>query len=571
MDAVTIHRGDADPTVPTNSAATHHHRRYSKMQVAKKTSILLLIALSATALFQSQHDTNTFVLGRIYAARDTLFSQSMSMSMPRRPQGIDTRRARFLKAAGTSPITSIAKGSAARAKAVTAEGADMAWEKSESLLRQLHPGRDDSKKGGGAEENVLHRALEGLLGIFNRDKRDGGHNNPTNTAKKDQIQKRDEKQRNRRLKATVNEEQQTPSNPNVGGFFFDVLSTVSNSPIAAAILIFCGVAFLIVSVAMSPDSRRLRRLANSHENRTIVLDEEEAEIVEFYEKEMECGMMQSIPFLEDDRHTEDDCNEDDTDNEKRKGQSVIRSSSSDSSLTRHFKGEARVSQCDSYYSRVLQDINSFDELEDDQEDEVDDGVDECGEMRQDERREDESCPRDDAEEVIGELDAVLVKEDDQMKATTQEQNSSEDTDRPSSPSSSSSSMSSLTSEVYADIEAPPPQPLEVGEISSRSSNVTSPTLITPRRRKNLEKKNSRHVSFSPEVKVREIPRQINSEMSSSEKYLYLMLLTVAVVITFCSLLPAPHPKLSVPISDMSAGEMIQRADTILKSQWEVEL
>ena len=132
-------------------------------------------------------------------------------------------------------------------------------------------------------------------------------------------------------------------------------------------------------------------------------------------------------------------------------------------------------------------------------------------------------------------------------------------------------MSSLTSEVYADIEAPPPQPLEVGEISSRSSNVTSPTLITPRRRKNLEKKNSRHVSFSPEVKVREIPRQINSEMSSSEKYLYLMLLTVAVVITFCSLLPAPHPKLSVPISDMSAGEMIQRADTILKSQWEVEL
>jgi hypothetical protein len=60
-------------------------------------------------------------------------------------------------------------------------------------------------------------------------------------------------------------------------------------------------------------------------------------------------------------------------------------------------------------------------------------------------------------------------------------------------------------------------------------------------------------------------------MSSSEKYLYLMLFAVAIIIAFCSLLPAPHPSLSVPISHMTAGEMIQRADTMLKSQWEVEL
>ena len=89
-----------------------------------------------------------------------------------------------------------------------------------------------------------------------------------------------------------------------------------------------------------------------------------------------------------------------------------------------------------------------------------------------------------------------------------------------------------------------------------------------KRRRSVERKSkaSRRVSFSPEVKVREIPRQ-----TSSERHLYLMLLTVAIVIAFCSLLPAPHPSLSVPITDMTAGEMIQGVDNILMSQFEVEL
>lgn len=557
---VAIDRGDADHAVPTNSAT---HRR--GLYLATRAAILLVIALSATALLQTQHDTKTLVLDRIYTARYALSSQSTVVLgwVNRLPQVIDTRRTLFLKAV-SSPLTSSTKGAVGRAKAVTAEGADMAWEKSESLLRELHPGRDDSKKRGGAEDNVLQRALEGLQGIFNRNKKEGGQKHVMADTKKVQIQKRDKKEGHRLLKATDDAEQQTPSNQDVGGFFFDALSTVSSSPIAAAILIVCGFAFLIISVAMSPDSRRLRRLADSHENRTIVLDEDEAEIVEFYEKEMESGMMQSIPFLEDDSQT-DECREDEDDEEKKRGQSFIRSPSSDSSLNRHLSGEARVSQCDSYYSRVLQDISSFDELDNDQEDE-EDCANECGEKR---RQEGESSPRDDAdevmaetdaEEVIAETDAGLVKEDDRMQPPTQEHNINKDADRPSSPPSSRSSISSLTSEVYADIESPPPQPHEMVDLFS-NSNVTSPALTIPRR----------SVSFSPDVKVREIPRHFNSEMSSSEKYLYLMLFTVAIIIAFCSLLPAPHPSLSVPISHMTAGEMIQRADTMLKSQWEVEL
>mmetsp|Transcript_5128 Transcript_5128/g.7446 ORF Transcript_5128/g.7446 Transcript_5128/m.7446 type:complete len:272 (+) Transcript_5128:3-818(+) len=271
-------------------------------------------------------------------------------------------------------------------------------------------------------------------------------------------------------------------------------------------------------------------------------------------------MMQNFHFLDEDDCHVDDCREDHADDERIRGQSFIRRPSSDSSLNRHLSGETRVSQCDSYYSRVLQDITSFDE--DDSEGEENSSA-EIGERCQDEREARDLSPRDKAEEVVAaERDAILIEEDEQLKTPTEGQNSNEGIDAgcPSSPPSSDSSISSLTSEVYADIEsALPQQPQELGEISQAAT--PRPTMTRKRR----------SVSFSPQVKVREIPRQVNSELSSTEKYLYLMLFTVAIVITFCSLLPAPHPSLSVATSDLTAGELIQRADTILKSQWEVEL
>lgn len=554
MDNITIDRGDADPTVVTNSAAATSRTRSCKVQVAR----ILVVALSGAALLQSQYVSKTAVLGRIDMARDTLSSQSIMVSgwVNHLPQVIDTRRTLIVDAA-ISTITSSIKDAAGRAETMTVEGAGMVWERSQSLLRQLHSETDDKQRRRAPEENVLHRALEGLQGIVNRNKRDGGKKRGMNVLKNDQIQAKDERQGHRRLMATEHEEQQASSNQEMGGLFL----TVSTSPIAAVILIFCGIVFLIVSIAIaSNDSRRLRRLANSHENRTIVLDEEEAEIVEFYEKEMESGMMQSFHFLDEDDCHVDDCREDHADDERIRGQSFIRRPSSDSSLNRHLSGETRVSQCDSYYSRVLQDITSFDE--DDSEGEENSSA-EIGERCQDEREARDLSPRDKAEEVVAaERDAILIEEDEQLKTPTEGQNSNEGIDAgcPSSPPSSDSSISSLTSEVYADIEsALPQQPQELGEISQAAT--PRPTMTRKRR----------SVSFSPQVKVREIPRQVNSELSSTEKYLYLMLFTVAIVITFCSLLPAPHPSLSVATSDLTAGELIQRADTILKSQWEVEL
>lgn len=560
MDNVTIDRGDADPPAVIDSAATSR-----RGTIARNGGRLIVIAVGAAALLQLQHVSKTEVLGRIYMARDTLSSQSMMVSgwVGHLPQVIDARRTTLIDTV-ISPLTSSIKDVAGRAETMTAESADMVWERSQSLLRHLHPTADDSKKGVVAEEqnNVLHRALEGLQGIFHKNKKEGGQ---LNGNKKDQSQKTDQRQGHRRLKATENEEQQTPSNHNKGGLFL----YMSSSPIAAAILIICGTIFLIVSVAMaSGDSRRLRRLADSHENRTIVLDEEEAEIIEFYEKEMESGMMQSSPFLEDDGH---DCRDDDADEEQKRDQSFIRRPASDSSLNRQLSGESRVSQCDSYYSRVLQDITSFDEDEDDQERQEPPLVEEIGEKSQKEGEEGEYFARDKAdaeEEAAAEPDACIVEENVQLRAPTQDQHNEDDgdTDCPSSPPSSESSISSLTSEVYADIESPLPQQQSAQEIGANSSGsiITSPELTLNRERR-------RSVSFSPDVRIREIPRQVNSEMSSSEKYLYLMLFTVAIIITFCSLLPAPHPSLSVPITDLTAGEMIQRADTILNSQWEVEL
>lgn len=560
MDNITIDRGDAEPTVVTNSAAATSRTRSCKVQITR----ILVVALSGAALLQFQYVSKTEVLGRINMARDTISSQSIMVSgwVNHLPQVIDTRRTLLVDAV-ISPLTSTIKDAAGRAETVTAEGAGIVWERSQSFLRQLHSGADDNQRRRAPEENVLHRALEGLQGIVNRNKRDGGKKRVMKVLKNDQFQTRDDRQGHRRLMATEREEQQTPSNQDMGGLFL----AVSSSPIAAVILIFCGIVFLIVSIAIaSDDARRLRRLATSRENRTIVLDEEEAEIVEFYEKEMESGMMQSFHFLDEDDCHVDDCREDHADDERIRGQSIIRRPSSDSSLNRHLS-ETRVSQCDSYYSRVLQDITSFDEDEDDSGNEESSSVEGTGNKRQDELEAADPSPRDKAEEITAEGGAILIEEDEQLKTiATQCQNSDEDIDvgHPSSPPSSDSSISSLTSEVYADVEsALPQQPQELGDISSSSQAGLTPRPIMTRKR--------RSVSFSPQVKVREIPRQVNSEMSSTEKYLYLMLFTVAIVITFCSLLPAPHPSLSVATSDLTAGELIQRADTILKSQWEVEL
>ena len=68
-----------------------------------------------------------------------------------------------------------------------------------------------------------------------------------------------------------------------------LLSSLRNSPLAASVLVLVGMISIVASFIASSDSRRLNRMAARYEGRTIVMDEEEAEILEFYEKEMEAG------------------------------------------------------------------------------------------------------------------------------------------------------------------------------------------------------------------------------------------------------------------------------------------
>ena len=561
MNALIIDRGDADfegclEETYSNCSLKHtasSSRRISKVQMVKTAAVLLVGASAVTFLQSDSHDITARIKDRYNNGRDNLLPKLVAASdwVNQLPEVIDTRRTMIMEAV-MSPNSKLSR----RTKTLTSEGSDMVWEQSQRILRQLRLRREDSKKGVATEGNVLLRAFGGLQGIFDANRKDGKKKGVVKGASHDQGQREDELQAHRRLNAADPEEMQTHSEQDVEGLFL----ALSSSPIAAAILIFCGIIFLIASVTVaSDDSRRLRRLAASPENITIVLDEEEAEIVEFYEKEMESGMMHSFSLLEDDSSV-DDCRDDTACEEQQLIHSIIKRPSSDSSLTRHLSGEGRVSQCDSYYSRVLHDITSFDDLEDEQEDEEDEpasSVDE--EEHLTEQNGESSTLRDEveAEGIIHEPQARHVEVEGHIDASFQAHSNDE------GPISSESSISSLTSEMYVDAVSSIPQSQEEGQILP-ICNATLPT-------RSMTRKKKRSVSFSPQVRVREIPRQVNSEMSPSEKYLYLMLLTVAVVITFCSLLPTPHPSLSVPIADLTAGEMIQRADTILSSQWEVEL
>ena len=100
--------------------------------------------------------------------------------------------------------------------------------------------------------------------------------------------------------------------------------------------------------------------------------------------------------------------------------------------------------------------------------------------------------------------------------------------------------------------------------------TTPPTSNLHKRQGDTTRQYSRRVSFSPEVRIREIPRaqpRRNNELSS-ESYLYIMLFSVAIAIAVFSLVPA-HPSLS-PHS-LTGGEILQRAESMLSSQYDVEL
>ncbi|KAL3807147.1 hypothetical protein ACHAXA_011771 [Cyclostephanos tholiformis] len=191
--------------------------------------------------------------------------------------------------------------------------------------------------------------------------------------------------------------------------------------------------------------------------------------------------------------------------------------------------------------------------------------------------------------------------------------------RPPSPLSSSSSISPLTSEGF-DIEAASASRRErVQKINATNSSCASTSFVMPRveghvsgrpsvphaatnvedyvasstgdtpprsdlhndqsrctaLRRQRDFSSRRHVSFSSEVEVCNIPPrpaatvQTQADELSFEGYLYIMLIAVAIAIAVFSLVPA-HPSLS-PLHSKVRGDIFQLTDNLLKSQWDVEL
>lgn len=551
------------------------------------------------------------------------------------------------------------KATAASMKTLfTAESAELAWEKSENAFHQLRhhsvPLEEEPR------ENMLGRALEGLEGIFHMRRRGAnninirrGNGNKSNNLRKEgrnskqqQRNMKKEASRDRRNAKADNHQANDPSSilstkqegeeQQLNGW----MSLLSNSPLAAPLLAFCGIVFLVASLIMNLDHRRLHR-----ERNTIILDEKEAEIVEFYER-VECGTSQTNPFLEDvkqgaDEHPIKRSSSERwmMNSERNLSDHHHHRSSSDSSLMRHHVihpgAEMRENQCDLYYSRVLETLNY-----DVDDDEVDLAEEE--QERMDNGGDDQECQQITILENIASLTNEEGNEVESDKASKKadcshleeaedgidtecfESAQSEEVEGkkshvrcPQSPPSSSSSISSLTSEGY-DIEAPfsgehdshqgdslkvhgvkeASSPLHFStaiimpgpeEIVSRNlapsdySDYVSSTGATPQR-SNLyhdrcqslienEPKLQRRVSFSPEVEIREIPTrgEPKANHEQHESYLYIMLFTVAITIIVFSLMPTAHPSLSPVYNTMTRGDIFQRAESILSSQWDVEL
>lgn len=545
----------------------------------------------------------------------------------------------------------------ATAVSFTVETAELAWEKSEALVQHLTGGSSSNEKSKEQEENGFARALEGLEGILHLRHRGGdrgssgggggggatikqkaklratklNQNARRQQVKKEQKQPQHKKNQgewgNRIMKAvdvfSNEEEEQQQQKPGEGSS--DFLSYVSKSPLAVTLLMATAFVFMIASFVSSPDSRRLNRLATSHEGRNIVLDEEEAEIVEFYEKELESGTFHRMLSLEVDLQEDinDDVNLVEDEAELRLSSEFNTSDTSLHSLTKGH--DARRSLDDTYYARVLQDVEALgyedDDVEADGQYELVDGEkcdQECQEMLPKEFKSDES-PQEDCEEETSRFRTLNSSLDSQAVLEVVED---DEYDQDSRELHSASSISSLTTEMYSDIESTfshsnsrdedeeteeaqctplflqlralsatalsmvtgseRKSPSVVTPIRSQSAvELISPTAATPtksnvcrdrrRREEEVETRptlDRRRVSFSPDINVREVPRQQPNAVSS-EKYIFIMLLAVGIAIAAFSYFPA-HPTLS-PITSMTTSEILHRADTLLNSQWDVEL
>jgi len=447
------------------------------------------------------------------------------------------------------------------------------------------------------DKNPLERVLEGLEDLFNglEDMFNNSKNNLRN------------KHRNMKASAVGGGGDAAELGGETQRNWIPSIITNFYSPIAAPLIAFIGIIFAIASFAS-----RLIMTSSPTSNSHRQVDENEAEIIQFYEKEMECGtLMQgggmrlfsqdvklpSHPLIRQGSR----CNSGSFDINT----TALRRSVSEPEKT------YRGSQGDLYYSRVLEtlhlddeeevegvepslvevepEVNQVQEPQEDTEDDLqdcqitllenvsslteDDAVVEPERVERDESdminspSEAAPCSSQPQEAVVDDEDTCFESAVSQIKPE-QDGHQEESQSCPSSPESTSSTISSLTVEDY-DIETGSFNIPQVPSMPTSPPFALEHEATTPQRA-NLSqtRKLSKRVSFSPDIKIREIPRRRRQVYElSSEMYLYIMLFTVAIVIAVFSFMPPPHPKLS----PVSCGEMFLRAEKMLSSQWDVEL
>ena len=434
----------------------------------------------------------------------------------------------------------------------------MAWEKAELAWDSLgyrHVERNI------IENNVFVKALEGMGNLlkFGRER---------NTKDIDRSNMRKKKYSvHRRLKAVDNEQ----VNDGTGEEEKDRLLFLNNFPLAASVLVLVGIFSIAASLFASSESRRLNRLAARYEGRNITMDEEEAEILEFYEHKMESGSFQRMLSF--------DVNESLDDIE-----SVDAAGCSEFS-----EGGPLHLRSDSYYTAVLQNdaIEAVNCDHADRHDQPVRKIKSCGDMPSMsdvvDLRESPNSVHDSSQEGFHDCESNYSSHQSQIDSlsssisslTTDDIENSlsfstidEEDDaaalftspiEQSSPVSANQTRSPLNSETECTISVTAGTPL-IQNI--RREHAVS---MGDMPRSQLE----RRVSFNPEVQVKEIPRREVNNGYSSERSLYFMLLLVGMLIAMFSLFPA-HPSLS-PIASMTRKEVLRRADSMLSSQWDVEL
>ena len=435
---------------------------------------------------------------------------------------------------------------------------ELAWEKGELAYNSLgYTTSNDRIHGGRIKKNVWDKWMDGLNDFL--------HGKSTIKRNTNNIRRnRHDSLIHRRL-SSVDHEQTI--NTAVYEEKQSLLSTLwTYYPLATGILLLIGMISIMIAsfVANSSDSRRLHRMARlyNHEERQV-LDEEEAEILEFYEKEMEDGLFRRMLSFD----VEDDV--------------VEQGEQQQQPITEVVSQGGRICEegplhlrSDCYYTRVLQGENldmrmvtdetvNREIVQENQCSENDGALGEISSSVNEESSEDhfhdcESNPQIQDESLSSSISSLTTPDDCEHDIEASNSFSTIDSDQDASRDDACDAKASPKTQHICNETGNNGTKVELMHRENIDSIDVSPTPQL-----------KRQVTFNPQVTVQEIPsRQMNHHVST-EKYILRMLATVGILIAIISFFPA-HPSLS-PIASVSRTEVLRRADSILNSQWDVEL